>query len=287
METKFFLMIAALPGLSADAPPKQELLVETDWLEARLKEPGIRIVDLRAEKSYGEGHIPGAVRIDEGILRDPSEEDSYLPKPEKLAAVLGKAGISNESHVVAYDAEGGRAAARLWYVLAALGHDRASILNGGWTKWSAEKRPASVQAPEIAVAKFTPKPVMALSCPASELKSSSKDRIILDTRTKGEFEGSQTSKGFARAGHIPGAVHVDWTENVTGPQKVFKALPELRKLYESKGVTPDKEIVTYCATGGRASHTFFALKLLGYPKVRIYYGSFGDWSSRADLPVEK
>jgi thiosulfate/3-mercaptopyruvate sulfurtransferase len=100
--------------------------------------------------------------------------------------------------------------------------------------------------------------------------------VVLDTRSAGEYKGAR----------IPGAVNVEWKQNLT-PDGTFRPADELRKLYADHGLTPDKEIVSHCASGGRAAQTLFTLKLLGYPKVRVYYGSFSDYTSRPDAPVEK
>jgi thiosulfate/3-mercaptopyruvate sulfurtransferase len=266
---------------------RPELLVETDWVERHRNDPSVRVVDMRGEAAYAAGHLPGAVRIAEGPLRDREDRLTYLPKPEQLAAMMEKAGISNRTHVVIYDDQGGRMAARLWYVLNAFGHERVSLVNGGWNQWVAEKRPTTTAVPPVAPGSFKPRLTPTFTCPSPELLARTPGTVVLDTRSPEEFRGERSSSGAAKAGRVPGAVNVEWRENVTGPMLVFKPAGELRKLYESKGVTPDREIIAYCATGGRASHTLFALKLLGYPKVRVYYGSFTDYTARPDAPVER
>jgi thiosulfate/3-mercaptopyruvate sulfurtransferase len=266
---------------------RPELLVETDWVEQHRNDPSVRVVDMRGEAAYAAGHLPGAVRIAEGPLRDREDRLTYLPKPDQLAAMMEKAGISNGTHVVVYDDQGGRLAARLWYVLNAFGHERVSLVNGGWNQWAAEKRPTETEVPTVAPTRFTPRQTPTLTCPSPELLARKPGTVVLDTRSPEEFRGERSSSGAAKAGRVPGAVNVEWRENVTGPTLVFKPAEELRKLYESQGVTPDREIIAYCATGGRASHTLFALKLLGYPRVRVYYGSFTDYTARPDAPVER
>jgi thiosulfate/3-mercaptopyruvate sulfurtransferase len=268
-----------------DRPPG--LLVETPWVAVHGTDPGVRLVDMRGPAAYAAGHIPGAVLLDEGRLRNPDDRLTYLPKPEAFAVMMSRAGIANSSHVVIYDDQGGKMAARLWYVLSAYGHDRVSLMNGGWNQWVAEKRPTTTAPLTVAPAQFTPKATFSLTCPSPELLQRRPGTVVLDARSREEFQGEQTSPGATRAGRIPGAVNVEWKENVTGSNQVFKSPAELRKLYESKGITPDKEIITHCASGGRAAQTLFTLKLLGYPKVHIYYGSFADYSPRPEAPVEK
>ncbi|MFN3649084.1 MAG: rhodanese-like domain-containing protein [Armatimonadota bacterium] len=222
-----------------------ELLVETSWLEHRLQDPTVRIVDMRSDEKYSAGHLPGAVRLSEGPLRDANDTADFLPSPEAFAAMMGKAGIGADTHVVIYDDAGGRSAARLWFVLNAYGHPKVSLVNGGWSKWTAEKRPTTVEAPRVAATTFKPKKVPELVCAAPELLARRPDVVVLDTRSADEFTGERLSGGAKKAGRIPNSVNVDWSENVTGPHQVFKSGPELKKLYESKGVTPDKEVVTY------------------------------------------
>src|SRR5437762_2237607 len=169
----------------------------------------------------------------------------------------------------------------------AYGDYNVSLLNGGWKKWVAEGRSTTTEATNVAPQKFVPKVSPAMSCPATELLRRKPGVVILDVRSPAEYAGSSTSPGAVRAGRIPGAVNVEWKENVTGPEQVFKGAADLRRLYAAKGITPDKEIVTHCASGGRAAQTLFTLKLLGYPHVRIYYGSFADYSARPDAPLER
>jgi thiosulfate/3-mercaptopyruvate sulfurtransferase len=253
-----------------------ELLVETGWLAEHGKDAGVRIVDLRPPAAYAAGHVPGAVQIADSALRNAEDKETYLPGPEAFAALMGKAGVTNRTHVVLYDQDG-RAAARLWYVLNAYGHPNVSLLNGGWPKWSAESRPASTEVPAVEATTYTPKQTPLLGCPSTEVLARKPGVVFLDTRSAREYQG----------GRLPGAVNVEWKENLVEAGTTFKPAAELRKLYAGKGLTPDKEIVTYCASGGRASVSLFALKLLGYPKVRVYYGSYSDYTARPGAPVEK
>lgn len=225
--------------------PNAHLLVETEWVANHLQSPNVRLVDMRSAEAYERGHLPGAVRMTEGPLRDPNDSLDYLPKPEVFAGMMGSAGIGNDTHVVIYDDAGGRSAARLWFVLNAYGHEKVSLVNGCWPKWEAEKRPVTREVPAVTAAKFTPKKVPETVCAAPELLARKPGVVVLDTRSEAEFKGERASGGAKKAGRIPNSVHVDWVENVTGPYQVFKSAAELKKLYESKGVTPDKEVVTY------------------------------------------
>lgn len=225
--------------------PNAHLLVETDWVANRLKSPTVQRVDMRSAEAFAAGHIPGALRIAEGPLRDPNDPLDYLPKPEAFAEMMSNAGIGNDTHVVIYDDAGGRSAARLWFVLNAYGHEKVSLMNGGWLKWAAEKRPVTPDAASVRPAAFTPKKIPNAVCAAPELLARKPGVVVLDTRSAAEFKGEQMSGGAKKAGRIPNSVHVDWRESVEGPFQVFKSAAALKKLYESKGVTPDKEVVTY------------------------------------------
>jgi len=271
------IFAGCLPAWAQSAYPRPELLVETSWLASHLSEPDMRLVDMRGGDAYTAGHIPGAIRIEEGPLRNAEDKLSYLPRPEVLASMLGKAGITNTTRVVIYDDRGGLAASRLWYVLNAYGHEKVSLVNGGWTQWTAEKRPTTTEVPAIAAVAFNPKVTPTLGCTAPELLARKPGVVALDARSAAEN----------RLGRVPGAVNVEWKENLTTPAMTFKPAAELKKLYEGKGITPDKEVVTYCASGGRASLSLFSLKLLGYPKVKVYYGSWSDYTTRPEAPVEK
>jgi thiosulfate/3-mercaptopyruvate sulfurtransferase len=200
---------------------------------------------------------------------------------------MNRAGISNRTRVVLYDDQGGRSAARLWYVLHAYGHKRVSIVNGGWKKWIAEKRTITTESRLPPTTEYRPKETPALTCPSTQLLSRSPHVLILDARSAAEYKGERLSPGSKAEGRVPGSINVDWQENVSGELQTFKPNEDLKAMYAAKGLTPDKEIVVYCASGGRASHSLFTLKLLGYPRVKVYYGSFSDYTNRADAPLEK
>jgi thiosulfate/3-mercaptopyruvate sulfurtransferase len=263
-----------------------ELLVETEWLAERMNDPGVRVVDMRSADDYAQGHIKGAVHFDASKLRTKDEASAYLPPPEEFAAMMGALGIGNNTHVVVYDGRGGVFSARLWYVLDYYGHRKTSLLNGGWNKWTKEERPVTTETPTVAKAEFKAEPNPQMVCTLDQVKSRIKkpDTVILDARSPEEYTGAvaQSKKG----GHIPGAVNIEWKNNLT-EAGTFKTAAELRRLYEQAGITPNKEVVTYCQSGGRASHTLFVLRLIGFDKSRNYYGSWLEWGNHEETPVEK
>ncbi len=267
--------------------PNSNLLVETEWVEQNHTNTNTRIIDMRDEKAYKEAHLPGAVRIEEAGLRNTEDRFTYLPKPEVFSMMMNKAGISNTSHILLYDNEGGKMAARLWYVLNAFGHKRISLINGGWQKWVAEKRPTTSEVPNVTPTDFKVKERPDMTCPLPALLERKPGIVVLDTRSEKEYTGQTLSPGAKQAGRIPGSVNVDWKENVTGQNLEFKPAEELKAIYQAKGITPNKEIIVYCASGGRASQSLFTLKLIGYKRVKVYYGSFRDYSALENAPIEK
>jgi thiosulfate/3-mercaptopyruvate sulfurtransferase len=263
------------------------LLADTGWLESNLSSPKIRIVDMRSAEKYQAGHIPGAVRLDGGKLKDPDEK-LFVTRPELFAKYMGELGIGPDTTVVAYDDQGGLWPTRLWWVLDYYGHTNAQVLNGGWNKWTKEGRATSTDTPAVSTVSFTPKITPGVYCDVDDLTNAIEkpDMVIVDARSAAEYGG--TDVRAARGGHVPGAVNIDWQRNVTNDDlKVWKPAPELRQMYESAGVTKDKQIITYCQTAVRAAHTFFTLRLIGYGQVMNYDGSWAEWGNRTDLPIKR
>jgi len=266
---------------------RPELLAETDWLARHLGEPHLRIVDLRSEEAYRQSHIPGAVHLSWKALKDPNNE-VYVVPGDTLATLLGTQGIGNETTVVGYDDQGGLFAARLWWVLDYYGHTKAKVLNGGWNKWVQEKHPVTPDVPTPQPAQFAVQADSTKICLVDELLGDLQrpNVVIVDARSSGEYSGMDVRA--KRGGHIPGAVNIDWTRNVTNDEvKTFKPAAELQKMYEAAGVTKEKQIITHCQTGVRASHALFTLRLLGYTAVRNYDGSWQEWGNRLDVPIAR
>ncbi|HXH08736.1 MAG TPA: sulfurtransferase [Alphaproteobacteria bacterium] len=284
----FCLALAtAVVWASTGGYARPELLAETEWLAQHLNDPSLRLVDMRPEEAYRKGHIPGAVNLEWKALKDSGNEVYVIP-PDKLSTLMAKLGIGNETTVVGYDDQGGLAPARLWWVLDYYGHAKVKVLNGGWNKWVQEKRPATQEVPTVQPAEFTVQTDPSKICLVDELvtEMNNPNVVIVDARSPAEYSGFDVRA--KRGGHIPGAVNIDWTRNVTNDAlKTFKPAAELLKMYEAAGVTKDKQIIAHCQTGVRAAHTMFTLRLLGYDQVRNYDGSWQEWGNRPDLPIAR
>nr|VFJ65506.1 MAG: thiosulfate/3-mercaptopyruvate sulfurtransferase [Candidatus Kentron sp. FM]VFJ66549.1 MAG: thiosulfate/3-mercaptopyruvate sulfurtransferase [Candidatus Kentron sp. FM]VFK22119.1 MAG: thiosulfate/3-mercaptopyruvate sulfurtransferase [Candidatus Kentron sp. FM] len=272
--------------------PRFPLLIEPETLLQHSGAEDLLIIDVSRAKSYAAGHIPGAVYMEYAMLllkRPPI--GGLVPDIQHLGRLFSSVGLTPETHVIAYDDEGGGKAGRLIWTLHLLGHDAGSVLNGGIHAWANERYPlerepvpppssealypANIQRPDILVeAEYI----------LDNLKNP--DSVLLDTRTPEEYSGM---KRFAtRGGHIPGAVNLDWTLTLDKARNLrWKPEQELRAMFEDAGVTPDKEIIAYCQTHHRSSHTYIVLKSLGYPRVRGYAGSWSEWGNLMGAPVEE
>lgn len=270
-----------------------EVLVDTQWLTEHLDDPTVRIleVDISPER-YKDAHIPGALFWN--VFGDLLLPDLRMNlDPMAMAQLLSRSGITPETTVVAYGSYPGTGAWIFW-LLRLFGHNKVLVLNGGHQKWVAEGRPLAAALSSFAATEYPVKAIDAsLRVLLPEVRDSLErtDRLLLDVRSLPEYLGEiflmKPPEGSERGGHIPSAVHLEnlLTLNEDG---TFKSAAELQALYQNQGVTPDKEVLTYCAIGARAGSIWFLLKyLLGYPNVRNYDGSWNEWSRVADAPIEQ
>jgi thiosulfate/3-mercaptopyruvate sulfurtransferase len=264
------------------------VIVDTEWLASRLEDAAYAVVDVRQPYFYGQGHVPGAVNLPDYYLYSQGGDP---PAGDELAQRLGALGVTRDTHVVAYDDGGSYAAARLFWVLRYFRHQAVSVLDGGVTKWRAEGRDWEYSAaPPVPVTYQIGEPdgsvVASFESVVAELGSP--DTVLLDVRSPAEYLGRQVSA--ARNGRIPGSINIDWSNNlerVNGSFYRFRSPEQLRPLYETAGVSPDKQVIVYCQAGGRSSATFLALQELGYPRVQMYPAGWQEWGNRGDTPVEE
>jgi len=266
-----------------------ELLIETQKLAQLLSSPQLRLLDARPPEQYRLGHLPGAVNLPAPETDSLAANRHGFPlPPDRAEQLFQAAGISSNSQVVIYDDQGSRFAARVFYVLDFFGHSHVQVLNGGFKKWQSEGLPLTTESPTVSPGDFKPQANSAIIATAAWVNARLRDANVklLDARSVAEFNGERIQG--PRGGHIPGAINLEWTRVVdSGEIKTFLDAPSLAKLFSDAQVSPAQEVVTYCQMGMRASSLYFALRLLGYERVRLYDGSWEDWSATPELPVEK
>jgi len=276
-----------LPGPAAAAAEGGHLLVDAAWLLAHLNDADLRVVDMTDAKDYRRGHIPGAVHLRLEDARVKVAAGGYrLPTAEELAQVLGGLGIGPDTHVVIYDDNGGLDAARFFFTLDVFGHRTVSILDGGLPAWRRQKLSLTTETPRVARSAYRPALVADRVAGAEWVRDHLTDATValLDTRTAAEYAGKDVRA--KRGGHIPGSVNVEWQRNLR-PDGTFKSREELAAMYAAQAVTPDKTVITYCQTHHRAAHSYFVLRLLGYPRIVGYDRSWSEWGNRDDLPIAR
>ena len=266
--------------------PHLPLLIEPETLRGNLESENLVVVDLCKETTYRELHIPGSVHLSyASITASRHPVHGLLPEPQHLQQVFSAHGIGNDSHVVAYDDEGGGNASRLLWSLHAMGHASYSLLNGGLHAWANEGNPCSRNATAPGKASFQAAPDSGVVASTDHIlnRSGAPDLALWDARSPNEYRG--ISRFAQYPGHIPGAINLDWLE-VMDRQRNLRLKPEaeLRSLLNGLGVTPDKEVITYCQTHHRSSLTWFVLRYLGFERYKGYPGSWSEWGNRDDTP---
>ncbi len=266
------------------------LLLEPQQLQALLADSSaaLCVVDLCTPERYPAGHIPGAVYLHPGQLqRGTAPAPGKIPEAPQLAEIFSALGLTPDTHVVAYDDEGGGWAGRLLWTLEAIGHSHYSYLNGGIHAWAAAGLSLESTPVEPTPSDY---PVTIRGDSIADIddilpRLDDPGLAIWDARSAAEYRGERT--GSSRAGHIPGAVNIDWLELIDrGNDMRLVDLEALRARLESQGLGADKDIVTHCQTHHRSSLSWLVMKILGYPSARGYHGSWGEWGNRDDTPIE-
>ncbi len=275
-----------------------EALVSTDWVAAHLNDPGVRIVESNEDPLlYSSGHLPGAVEVDwTRDLNDPIRRD-YLGR-EGFEALMRRIGASRDTTVVFYGDRNNWWATYAYWVFHLFGHDKAKIMDGGRIKWAKEERPLVREVPS-----YPPSDYRAPERDDTKIRAFREQvlehvgtrRPLIDVRSPQEFTGERLhmpeypNEGALRGGHIPRAKNVPWARAVNPDDGTFKSAADLRAIYEGEaGLKPEDDVVVYCRIGERSSHTWFVLtRLLGYPTVRNYDGSWTEWGNLVGVPIEK
>lgn len=265
------------------------ILLEPEQLEPLLGREDILLIDLSRGSTYQQFHLPGAVHLDYGrIVTSQPPVGGLLPSLPELSERLSAIGLTAEQHVVAYDDEGGGKAARLLWTLDTLGHHNYSLLNGGLLAWHHQQLPLSddaiIPTPSLYKARLSERSIARVNGDELLSRLHEPNLQIIDARSPDEYSGQ---KRYAeRAGHIPGAINIEWTEMMNQQNNLrLKPEPELRALLEQRGLHGDRPVVVYCQTHHRSAHTWYVLSLLGY-RVSGYEGSWSDWGNRRDTPIE-
>jgi thiosulfate/3-mercaptopyruvate sulfurtransferase len=273
-----------------------DVLVTTSELATWLGDPAVALVEVDEDPgAYAKGHIPGAIALDWAVeLRDPVRRDFI--GPDELADLLGRKGITTEQTIVLYGGNSNWFATYAFWLLRHRGIERLRLLDGGRRKWELEGRPfteTTVTRPPVRYRVGAPRPELRIARDAVLAAVDDGRAAFVDVRSPEEFHGERLTpphlpnEGAQVPGHIPGARNVPWSRAVNEDGS-FRSAAELRTLYAEAGIVPNGPIVAYCRIGERASHTWFVLdRLLGYPGVRNYDGSWSEYGSLVDVPVER
>ena len=297
-------VIAFAPGLLAQAPDRgvgsvrhhPDFIVQTAWLEAHLQSPRVVVLHVgHSDEQYRAGHIPGALFLPlSAVATTVGGVANEFPAPEQLAATFRDLGVGNSARIVIYGDDPGLLAARVWAALDLLGHSaQAAILDGGLTRWTAERRTVetTVRArhPEPFASRWRSDGIVSAAWVRAHLGDSTV--LFVDARPREQYAGAETD---ARSGHLLGAKSLYWMNSlVSAEDPVLRPMQELHEeLWKSAGADRPsvRTVVTYCRTGMQASHDYFVARYIGYPDVRLYDGSMSEWASltpAADYPVER
>lgn len=270
-------MIGAVPFAARAADyANPQFLVSSATLADLLQHDDVRVIDVRPERDYLAGHIPKALSIPADSVNDPTAQVAGVRLlDDKLAELFGSRGIDRNSRVVLYDDRGGFHAARLFWMLEYFGHRKVAILNGGIQKWTADGHKLAQGHVKVKAAQFTPTVMDRRIASADWLLDHRHDAgvVVIDVRPSALYQ----------KGHIPWARSIPWALNLAA-DGTMKSADELLAHFAAHGVTPDKNIASHCQDGKASAHSYFTLRLLGFPRLRSYDRSWEEWGSADDLP---
>lgn len=270
--------------------------VSPDWLQERLHQPGLSIVDgswyfpssgRNARAEYDAAHIPGAVFFDQDVVVEPDSKLPHtLPRPRVFEQHASSMGITADDTIIVYDGPGFYSAPRVWWMFRVMGAKKVHLLEGGFDRWKAEGRPITAEPTKIAgavfYARFDKNGVVSFD---EMLRIVERGEVqIADARSPGRFKGTEPEpRSGIRSGHMPGAKNVP----VASLSENGRLLPpeQLRALFETAGIDLSRPVVTSCGSGVTAAAVSFALQSLGHKETRLYDGSWTEWGGRPDTPV--
>lgn len=271
--------------------PNAQLLTDAKWINEHINDEKLIILDARA-KGYEEGHIPNAVSLSPGQLVDSNNEiEGFIIDADDFTNLLQSHGLNQDSTVVVYGEGDTPNAARIFYALEYYGlKDHVKVLQGGFSAWLQLGYTVTTEVKQNTPGNFIAKANKNLVSTRKDIekKLHSEDFIILDTRSVAEYKG-ELLRNNKKGGHIPGAIQLEWTESITRGENdltQFLDYKDLKSKFEQIGVIPNKTIIPYCQTNGRASYTYLALRLLGYSDIRSYEGSWAEWGNVEGTKIE-
>lgn len=262
------------------------LIIEPSDLQAQINHPHLLVIDLCNEQSYLAGHIPGAHSVlPQELMSGTPPAVGQLPDDAHLTQLFSRIGLTNESHVIVYDDEGGGWAGRMIWILDVIGHQKYSYLNGGLLAWKAAQLPLSTEtpAPQVCDFKLHVNHQFTLDIDAILGQLGNPNFVVWDARSPAEYRGE---KNFAKkGGHIPGAVNCEWTQ-LMDQKRQLRIREDAKQLLSALGIDRSKTIVTHCQTHHRSGFTYLVGKTLGF-NIRAYPGSWSEWGNHPDTPVEQ
>ncbi len=284
-----------------------ESLVQTDWLEAHLGDPGLRIFDctthlkpvepgsdmpylvVGARAEYDAGHIPGAGFLDiQGALSDNTTKLRFaMPSADHFAAAMSHHGVGEAARVVLYSAGSIMWATRVWWMLRAFGFDHAAVLDGGWDKWRAENRPVSIEPCAYPPAEFVSRPRPGMLVGKEQVSAALGDpATVIVNALPPEMHSGKAPSRYGRPGRVPGSVNVYAGTLLDSKTKAFVSLAQARAAFEAAGINKSKGVICYYGGGISATVDLFMLYQLGHDRITLYDGSMGEWAKDHSLPIE-
>ncbi|WP_433476605.1 sulfurtransferase [Spirillospora sp. CA-142024] len=272
---------------------RSDVLVDTDWVDAHLDDPGLVLVEVDEDVSaYDKGHIRGAVKIDwKTELQDPVRRD-FVDQTGFEQLLSGK-GIANDDLVILYGGNNNWFAAYAYWYFKLYGHDKVKLLDGGRKKWELDSRELVTDVPSRPATEYKAKAQdLTIRAFRDEVVDAIGKQNLIDVRSPDEFSGKLLAPAHLpqeqsqRAGHVPTAANIPWSK-AANDDGTFRSDEELRELYTEAGVDLNKDTIAYCRIGERSSHTWFALReLLGLENVKNYDGSWTEYGSLVGVPIE-